>query len=207
MDEINQKESVSNWIDEVREGRSTAAMHIWQHYFDRLVRAARARLKGQDRGMADEEDIVVSVFESFYRAAKEGRFPQLAGRDELWRLLLTMSARKIVDKQRHDHRLRRGAGQTVRSLQEATGDAGLAIQVIGNEPTPEMVAMMTESVERLFSHLGEGPLRELAVAKLEGYSNAELSQRFGCSERTIERRLHLIREKCRQEIMEKDDSR
>ena len=55
---------------------------------------------------------------------------------------------------------------------------------------------------QLFSHLGVGQLRELAGAKLEGYANAELAERFGCSERTIERRLHLIREKCQQELFE-----
>ena len=76
------------------------------------------------------------------------------------------------------------------------------IEAIGDEPSPEMVLMMQESVEHLFSHLGVGQLRDLAGAKLEGYSNAELAQRFGCSERTIERRLHLIREKCQQELVE-----
>ena len=78
----------------------------------------------------------------------------------------------------------------------------IVIEAIGDEPSPEMVLMMQESVEHLFSHLGVGQLRDLAGAKLEGYSNAELAQRFGCSERTIERRLHLIREKCQQELVE-----
>ncbi|MEO1530190.1 MAG: ECF-type sigma factor, partial [Planctomycetota bacterium] len=68
------------------------------------------------------------------------------------------------------------------------------------EPSPEMVLMMQESVEQFFSHLGVGQLRDLAGGKLEGYSNSELADRFGCSERTIERRLHLIREKCQQEL-------
>ena len=68
-----------------------------------------------------------------------------------------------------------------------------------DEPSPEMVLTMQESVEKFFSDLGVGHLRELAVAKLEGYSNAELARRFECSERTIERRLHLIREKSLQE--------
>ena len=56
-------------------------------------------------------------------------------------------------------------------------------------------------VERLLAHLGVGQLREIAVAKLEGASNAEIAERLACSERTIERRLHLIREKCQQELM------
>ena len=65
--------------------------------------------------------------------------------------------------------------------------------------------MMRETVGRLFSSLGVGPLRDLAVAKLEGYSNAELARRFGCSERTVERRLRLIREKFRPEPTTTDD--
>lgn len=76
------------------------------------------------------------------------------------------------------------------------------LEVIGNEPSPEMVLMMEEFVESFFSHLGVGQLRDLAGAKLEGYSNAELAKRFECSERTIERRLHLIREKCQQELVD-----
>jgi DNA-directed RNA polymerase specialized sigma24 family protein len=113
--------------------------------------------------------------------------------------LLRMAARKVVDKRRHDLRQRRGGNVRLHSLDHA-GDDENVIEAIGDEPSPEMVMMMQESVEQLFSHLGVGQLRDLAGAKLEGYSNAELAQRFGCSERTIERRLHLIREKMSAEI-------
>lgn len=51
-----------------------------------------------------------------------------------------------------------------------------------------------------FRHLGVGLLEEIAGAMLEWYSNAEIARRLGRSERTIERRLHLIREKCQQEF-------
>ncbi len=201
---MTESENVSHWIDQAKEGDSVAAHQLWHHYFDRLVRSVRQNLRGQNRGMSDEEDIVVSVFESFYRAAENGRFPELSGRDDLWRLLLKMSARKIVDKRRHDQRQRRGAGAAVRSLDDR-GDDEAVLQVIGDEPSPEMVVMMTESLERLMKHLGDGQLQEIAVGKLEGFSNAELAQRLECSERTIERRLHLIREKCQQELLEQND--
>jgi len=75
----------------------------------------------------------------------------------------------------------------------------------GDEPSPEISLMMQETVTQFFSHLGDGPLVEIAVAKLEGYSNAEIARRCGCSERTIERRLHLIREKHQQEMMGADE--
>jgi DNA-directed RNA polymerase specialized sigma24 family protein len=193
--------NVSHWIDLVKAGDSAAATRIWQHYFDRLVRSIRARLHGQNRAVSDEEDIVLSVFDSFYNAAEGGRFPDLSDRDDLWQLLLRMAARKVVDKRRHDLRQRRGGNVRFHSLDHA-GDDGKLIEAIGDEPSPEMVLMMQEAVEQLFSHLGVGQLGNLAGAKLEGYTNAELAKRFNCSERTIERRLHLIREKCQQELVE-----
>ncbi|MHC4875152.1 MAG: ECF-type sigma factor [Planctomycetota bacterium] len=191
--------NVSHWIDLVKDGDSSAVNRIWQHYFDRLVQSVRRRLLGQNRAVSDEEDIVLSVFNSFYAAAESGRFPDLSDRDDLWRLLLRMSARKVIDKRRHDLRQRRGGDVKVHSLNES-GDDEAIIEAIRDEPSPEMVLMMQDSIEHLFSHLGVGHLRDLAVARLEGYSNAELAQRFECSERTIERRLHLIREKCQQEL-------
>ncbi|PQO42562.1 ECF-type sigma factor [Blastopirellula marina] len=201
---MSKSTNVSHWIDLVKVGDSAAANQIWRLYFDRLVRAVRGRLAGQNRAVSDEEDIVLSVFDSFYDAAENGQFPDLADRDDLWRLLLRMAARKVIDKRRHDARQRRGGAVLLHSLDQPR-DNGSILEAIGDEPSPEMVLMMQESVEQFFSHLGVGQLRDLAGAKLEGYSNAELAQRFGCSERTIERRLHLIREKCQQELVETDE--
>ncbi len=201
---MSKRTNVSHWIDLVKAGDSEAANRIWQLYFDRLVRAVRGRLYGQNRAVTDEEDIVLSVFDSFYNAAENGRFPDLSDRDDLWRLLLRMAARKVVDKRRRDLRQRRGGDVRLHALDQPGDDAQL-IEAIGEEPSPEMVLMMQESVEQLFSHLGVGQLRDLAGAKLEGYSNAELAQRWGCSERTIERRLHLIREKYQQELVERNE--
>lgn len=201
---MSQPHEVSHWIDQVKEGNPSAANQIWQHYFDRLVRAVRQRLYGQNRAVSDEEDIVLSVFDSFYAAAEKGRFPDLSDRDDLWRLLLTMSARKVIDKRRHDQRQRRGGNVAIHSL-DGNEDESKIIEAIGREPSPEMVLMMQESIEKLFSHLGVGQLQDLAGAKLEGYSNAEIAGRFECSERTIERRLHLIREKLQQEMISNDD--
>lgn len=198
---MSKSTNVSHWIYLVKSGDSAAATRIWQHYFDRLVRSVRARMCGQNRAVSDEEDIVLSVFDSFYTAAENGRFPNLSDRDDLWKLLLRMAARKVVDKRRHDLRQRRGGKIRLHSLDQ-TGDDENVIEAIGDEPSPEMVLMMQDSVEQLFSHLGVGQLRDLAVAKLEGYTNAELAQRIGCSERTIERRLNLIREKCQQELVD-----
>lgn len=192
---------ISQWIDLVKQGDSIATNQIWHHYFDRLVCAVRRRMSGHSREVSDEEDIALSVFNSFYNAAQKGRFPDLADRDDLWKLLLRMSARKVIDKYRHDHRQRRGGEVKITSLDQVQDEHSL-FNAVDDEPSPEMVLMMEETVEKFYSHLGVGQLRDLAVAKLEGYSNSELAEKYECSERTIERRLHLIREKCQQELLE-----
>ena len=203
---MNEDQSVSHWIDQVRQGDSIAAQRIWEHYYQRLVRQVRQRLAGSDRAVSDEDDVATSVFESFYRAAAKGRFPDLSGRDNLWRLLLRMAARKVINKHRHAHRVRRGGEVTVQPIVSAgTDDEEAIIQIIGDEPSPEMVMMTTEACEDLLAHLSDESLRTIAIGKMEGYTNAELAARCDCSERTIERRLHLIRETCQQALLDRDE--
>ena len=139
--------------------------------------------------------------ESLFRAAKDGRFPNLADRHDLWRLLLRMTARKVVDLRRHEGRKRRGGGRVKGGFGGASSDdehAGFA-EVIGDMPTPAFAAMMAEECQRLLELLDNPSLEELAVAKMEGYTKEEIAERFGCSVRTVERQLRLIRRKWQEE--------
>jgi len=198
--------SVSHWIHAVKEGDSEAAQQLWERYFGRLVRLARSELRHGNRRMADEEDVAVNVFDKFCRAAEDGRFPNLADRDGLWRLLVRMTARQAVDQLRHEARARRGGGD-VRG-ESALGHGGqlddpqAIAQIIGNVPTPEFCATMTEQFDKLMNVLDEPELKELALGKMEGYTNNEMAERLDCSPRTIERRLKLIRVKCQEEYLD-----
>jgi RNA polymerase sigma factor (sigma-70 family) len=195
--------SVTHWIEQIREGDPVAAQAVWERYFPELVRLAGEKLRDVPRRAADEEDIASSVMESLFRAARQGRFPNLADRHELWRLLLWMTARKVVDLKRHESRQRRGGGcvrsEAVFEGTDSAGErAGLA-EAIGSAPTPEFAAIMAEEYQRLLERLADPDLQALAVAKMEGYTNEEMAERFDCSVRTIERRLRLIRKKWQQE--------
>jgi RNA polymerase sigma factor (sigma-70 family) len=153
--------------------------------------------------VADEEDVAASVMESLFRAAEKGRFPNLADRDDLWRLLLRMTARKVVDLKRREARQRRGGGrvkgESALGKGGAPDDPAALAEVIGDAPTPEFAAMMIEQCQGLLARLADPELEALASAKLEGYTNDEVAERLGCSVRTVERRLHLIRKKWQQE--------
>src|SRR5438105_2492324 len=50
----------------------------------------------------DEEDLALSAFDSFCRDTQRARFPRVADRDDLWRLLVTMTAQKSLDPMRRE---------------------------------------------------------------------------------------------------------
>jgi DNA-directed RNA polymerase specialized sigma24 family protein len=187
--------SVSHWIGHLKTGDQDAARLLWERYFAGLVEFARGRLRQSSRRAADEEDVALSAFHSLCHGAALGRFPQLDDRDNLWRLLVTMTAQKAVDHRRREGRLKRGGG---RRRVEPGPDGGERVwealaQVAGLEPSPEFAAMMAEQYVQLLDRLEDETLRRLATWKLEGYSNAEIAERLSCGLRTVERKLGVIR--------------
>jgi hypothetical protein len=91
------KGSVSLWIDRLKGGAGEAAQPLWERYFAHLVALARAKLRGAPRQAADEEDVALSAFDSFCRGVEQGRFPRLDDRDDLWQLLMLLTARKAIN--------------------------------------------------------------------------------------------------------------
>ncbi|MFO0841904.1 MAG: ECF-type sigma factor [Gemmataceae bacterium] len=186
--------SVTALVERLKAGDHDAARVLWQRYYPRLVALARRRLQGGARRVADEEDAALSAFDSFCRRAERGQFPDLKDREGLWALLVVLTARKVADQVKHDGRDKRGGGQ-VRgdsALHGGEGEAGLD-GLAGDDPTPEEAALLAEEVETLLGRLLDPVVRQVAVYKLEGYSNAEIASRQGCSVPTVERRLAIIR--------------
>ena len=185
-------DSVSLWIDELKTGNRDAAQKLWESYFAKLVRLARQHLRGASRAVADEEDVVLSAFDSFCRGAEAGRFPRLEDRNDLWQLLVVITQRKTTDLHVYNARQKRRTAAT-HSLDQLRGD-DVTFDPASNEPTPDFAVQLAEEVERLLAMLGKDDLRALALWKMEGYSNQEIAARLGCVERTVERKLWMIRQ-------------
>lgn len=194
--------SVTYWLRQLEAGDAAAARPLWERYFTQLVHLARGRLRGARPRAADEEDVALSAFDSFCRGVAGGRFPLLNDRNNLWALLLTLTERKAVDLAQHEGRQKRGGGRLAgESALEHSPEEGRGLeQVAGPEPTPEFAVQVAEECQRLLDQLGDEELRELAVAKLEGYTNAEIAAKLGCAEITIERRLRLVRKRWEKEM-------
>jgi DNA-directed RNA polymerase specialized sigma24 family protein len=189
--------SVTALIERLKGGDHEAVRLLWQRYYPRLVALARRKLQGTPRRAADEEDAALSAFNGFCQRAEQGHFPDLKDRDGLWALLVILTAHKAADLVKHQHREKRGGGRVHgdSALRPADGDSVLGgfDGLEGSDPTPEEAALLAEEVESLLARLREPALRQVAVWKLEGYTNAEIAQRQGCSSPTVERRLALIR--------------
>jgi DNA-directed RNA polymerase specialized sigma24 family protein len=192
------EESVSHWIGRLQAGDPEAAQKLWERYYQRLVGLARKKLQGLPRRAADEEDVALSAFTSFCQGAGHGRFPQLADRDNLWRLLVTITARKAYRLAQHQGRQKRGGNAVVgESDLPAPADAGAEgaglAQYLDPNPTPQFAAQVAEEYQRLIGLLPDADLREVAQWKMEGYGNEEIAAKLGCALRSVERKLKVIR--------------
>lgn len=177
--------SITGWFRAMRAGNQDAAARLWQRYFDRLVRHALGS-RGRDPAY-DEEDLAVSVFDALCSAAQDGSYGELADRDELWRLLLRIARNKTISRARRENAARRGAGVKASPLEDPD------CQIADREPDPDCAVMLADECERLLELLDGPELREIALLRFEGYSIAEVAVQTGRGERTVRRKLAIIR--------------
>jgi DNA-directed RNA polymerase specialized sigma24 family protein len=179
--------SVSRLLGGLRDGDAEAVRQLWLRYFRPLVRLARGRLASRGCAARDAEDVALEAFwglcERVADPAAAARFPELSNRSHLWKLLACFTARRAFDLARKEGRRRLLVGD-----EAALGADGFE-PFAGREPPPEFGAAVADLLECLPSD----ELRQLALAKMEGCTNAEAAQRLGRSLSTVERKLQVIR--------------
>ncbi len=168
-----------------------AVEELWRRYFRRLVGLASKKLADAPRRAADEEDVALSAFGSFCRLAEAGRFPDLADRDGLWRLLVVITARKASHLRRDEARQKRGGGL---GTQTEGDDAPSLEEALSREPDPELAALAAVEHRRLMAMLPNEELRSVAGWRLEGCSVEEIAGKLGYAARSVKRKLRLIRD-------------
>ncbi len=190
---------VTLWLRALEDGDEDAAEQLWGHFFERLTALARRKLVQQR--VVDGEDIVVSVFRRLCEGAEGGRFEQVGGRDELWRLLVSMTVRRAIDENRRLMADKRG-GARVRgdSVHGQNDSRGSWDQFAGEDLAPEFLVMVEEECNRLLESLADETLRSVAVWRLEGYSNDEIAGKLDMTTRSVERKLNRIRLLWRDEV-------
>lgn len=185
-------QSVTWWIQELKQGDERAANELWQRYFQRMAALARQRLGERGRRVQDENDIAVKVFKSLCEGAERGQLAP-GDRDELWRLLATITVRKVAQQHRDESRQKRG-GEQVRGHSIVEGDDGDFDALAGNQPTPEFLHQLAEEHRRRLDALDDDTLRNIVIWKMEGWNGQEIAEKLGITRRSVERKLERIRE-------------
>jgi RNA polymerase sigma factor (sigma-70 family) len=174
-------QSITQLIRAVQDGSNSAVRPLLAAYFDRLVQLAGKRLRNLPGLTGYDEDLALRSFHSVYRRLRDPERPlDLAGRDDLWRLLAARTISRAIDLIR---RHRTG---------EVPGEHDLE-QLLTREPTPEEATATADECRRLLDLLEEPELRQVALWKVEGYTNEEIASRLDCVPRTVERKVRRIR--------------
>jgi RNA polymerase sigma factor (sigma-70 family) len=181
------EQSITRLIGLARTGDTGAAERLWHAYFEKLVAVARKKLTVAAPRAADEEDVALSAFASFWAGARADRFPQLTDRTALWPLLVAITANKCTDLIRRETRQKRGGG--------AASDPSAIEHLINREPPPEFALQVADQLIHLLTQLdatGDPSLRRVAELRMTGLTQAEIAAELKCVRETVGRKLKLI---------------
>jgi RNA polymerase sigma-70 factor (ECF subfamily) len=193
--------SFADMMRRLEAGDPEAAAVVYARYCHRLVRLARGKLGGALRAKVDADDVVHSVFRTFFRRAAQGQF-DLDGADALWALLAEITLRKCGRWHRHFAARKRGGGLAAVPIDEIEPGHEPADS---REPSPADATELLELLERLLRDLGE-PERLVCEMRLQGFDVAEIADRAGCSAATVYRKLDLIKSRLRRLVPPEEEA-
>ncbi|HEX3150553.1 MAG TPA: sigma-70 family RNA polymerase sigma factor [Gemmataceae bacterium] len=169
---------MTNWIGRVREQESGFEREVVDRYTQGLLELARRRLPRQIKPRLDPEDVLQSVYRSFFRRLADGEF-QFDGPDDLWRLLATITFRKVSNARKFHLRARRDARREHPWPEQATDVEPTELVVQEDD-----VDVLWEALDELVHGLPDR-CRDILVLRLEGHPIAAIADKVGRSQRTV----------------------
>ncbi len=169
-------------VDEVR------TKEFWDLFFPRMVKVANRTLACH----ADAEDAAQEALVKFWQKAQDGEVPPDLNRFEIWTFLSTMTSRQAIDFLRKKSRQKRGGGHVQTESALSTGaDSELHYLdgLIGELTFHDFDLVLDELLEAL-----EEDLKTILICRMMGYTNAEIAEMLGCSERHVRRQVEELRE-------------
>ena len=170
-------------------GDQQAAGDLFRRYAERLIALVRSRLSEKLARRLDPEDVVQSVYRSFFSGARDGRYV-LEQSGALWRLLVAMTLNKL----RHQVEYHTAGKRAMdREGEAADGLEGIGAEALAAGPSPAEALAVADELERLMR--GLDPLqRRMVELRLQGYTLNEIADETRRSLRTVRRLLDRIKD-------------
>ncbi len=176
-------------IDRCRRGDDDAARRLFDAYVDRLIPLAKRRISQRLASRIDPEDVIQSVFRTFFARLKDDRF-DLATQDDLFRLLVRITVHKTLRSIAHHRAAKRDP-----NLELPHGEASQdqLFRLLADEPTPEAAVTFLDQLEHFMSQLRPDD-REILEMRLQGHSTEEIAEKLGTYDRKVRRVIERIRD-------------
>jgi RNA polymerase sigma-70 factor (ECF subfamily) len=184
--------SFDDLMARLRTGDDAAAALVFDRFAQRLLALARSRLDRLLRPKVDAEDVLQSVYRSFFRRQAQGSY-ELADWDSLWGLLTVITLRKCGHRAKH---FRAACRNVRREVDLPVGDT-IELQLMGRDPTPSEAIRLAETLEQVMLELTERERTILALG-LQGEDVAAIGAQVGRTERTVQRVLQRVRKRLEQ---------
>ena len=182
--------SFDNVMARLKAGDQQVAREVFERFVQRLIALAEARFGGKLRRKIDPEDVVQSVFKSFFARQKNDQYHPESW-DGLWGLLAAITIHKCGHKIEHFHAACRDVGNEKSSF--FTSESSSDWEVVARDPTPSQAMILNETIEKLLDPLDERE-KQIVRLSLQGWSTAEIGPEVRCSERTARRVLNEVRQ-------------
>ena len=168
-------------------GEEDAASALYVRYAKRLQKLASRQTSTDLSFRVTSDEIVQSVFRTFFRRVAKGQYDAVDG-DDLWRLFLDIALNKI----RSSAEFHRAQKRDIRKTK--TADPRL-FESFGNSSNEDQTAftVLRITVDEVLSELPDDHA-EMVRLRIEGHTLPEIAEKTGRAQRTTERVLKGFRE-------------
>ena len=166
-------------------GEADAATLLYLRYAAKITSLAGNQRGADLASRFDPDDIVQSIFRTFFRRASEGHYEVPEGED-LWNLFLVIALQKVRDACSF-HRAAKRDVRVTRSIEASECDC--ATRTSQDEIGLAELRMVVDDI------LGGLPATQRVIVELriDGFQVDEIAQKTGRSRRTVERGLQEFR--------------
>lgn len=178
------------WIDGLRQGDEAVAAAFFAEYGAVLGRIAERRLSSGLRRRVDADDIVQSVFRTFFRRAQGGEFV-ISDSQKLWRLLCAITLTKVRQKAQFHRRKQRSYERESLPAPDRSESGARLAEATDPGPPPDEAAEFEDQFRAVLETLSPEE-RQVIELRLQDSPYDEIAETLRISERTVRRILKRV---------------